>query len=72
MLDSSHLNENSKSMMTDSLIDEEDKILTLRTMNRNIKPGCRFSISSSNDDVGTESHNYFNGKPKREGRNYLF
>ena len=35
MLDSSHLNDNSKSMMTDSLIDEEDKILTLRTMNRN-------------------------------------
>ncbi|CAK87628.1 unnamed protein product (macronuclear) [Paramecium tetraurelia] len=73
MLDSSNINENSRSYMTDSLIDFEQQINGFHVITKQKPHRCRFSVSSYEESVGTESHNFYKGKQqkKREGRNYV-
>ncbi|CAD8084110.1 unnamed protein product [Paramecium sonneborni] len=72
MLDSSNINENSKSQLTDSLINCEQQINGFNVILKQQPHRCRFSVSSNEESVGTESHNLYNSKLKRnQVRNFL-
>ncbi|CAD8119651.1 unnamed protein product [Paramecium sonneborni] len=59
MFDSSQFNEISKGVMTDSSINDEQKIYQI---NQLIQSPHRFSMHSMSESVGTENHHFFYGK----------